>query len=468
MNREVKALPVISVIMPVHNGARTLDRSLSSLVRQTFRGWELLVVDDGSTDTSYERLQGWREQDARIRVLRSEANCGPGAARNEAIRHSTGRTIVYLDCDDEFYPNYLEQVARLRDRADILIFGYDYLAEGEDFARARTWNPAPDKHLFFERNLSTPLGVAHRRELWAGVGGFDESLWCQEDWDFWKRLARTGSEFLFIPLRSGIYRFRPGSRSLAPRVTPSQLAAYESSRSAAGPLYGDLAGPTVRRSVSHIVFAAPYSYLDPAHPASAVARDTLELLARSGFTCQAFCGAGIAETGGVESNLGALGLSHQSRNSSCGPYFGRVTFACNRGVPVTLVQPLLTDPEDPRPGAMACFLAFFEVFLERSRPDTLLTHTGNPRLDPIIRLARRRDIPVVLSILDVAHVDRVAFSNVDYCLVTSEDLRQRYWDDLGLACIALPPTTDLARAGPAYTEFFRNIRPQPGPPFIPR
>src|SRR3954447_5681621 len=135
MNRTV---PLVSVVMPVYNGLQTVDRSVSSLMRQTFTDWELLAADDGSTDGSYQRLSNRSRQDGRIRVLRSGENRGPGAARNEALRHAAGDMVAYLDCDDEFYPDYLGQVARLSDRADILVFGYDYLADGDDPSRMRT------------------------------------------------------------------------------------------------------------------------------------------------------------------------------------------------------------------------------------------------------------------------------------------------------------------------------------------
>ena len=310
--------PFISVIMPVHDGMATLDRAIASLTRQTFPAWELLAVDDGSADGSFERLRDWGRRDSRIRVLRMAENRGPGAARNEALRHAAGDMVSYLDCDDEFYPDYLEHVARLGERADVLIFGYDYLVEGEDRSRARTWDPAPLRHLFFEQNLSTPLGVAHKRDLWARVGGFDESLWCQEDWEYWKRLARTGAEVLFIPLRSGLYRFRMESRSQAPKITPAQLATYKASRLAGDSLYGAPPRPVRRQAVQKILFAAPYSYLAPTNPAATAAVDLLDLLARSGFTCQAFCGTGpdgVAD-GDIERTLDGMGLPHQSRNKS--------------------------------------------------------------------------------------------------------------------------------------------------------
>ena len=78
----------------------------------------------------------------------------------------------------------------------------------------RTWQPAELYPRLFERNLATPLGVAHRRSLLERVGLFQESLpGVEEDWDLWKRFAAAGASFLFVPRKSGRYHIRPGSRS---------------------------------------------------------------------------------------------------------------------------------------------------------------------------------------------------------------------------------------------------------------
>jgi glycosyltransferase involved in cell wall biosynthesis len=87
---------VISVIMPVYNGLTTINRSISSLSKQSYSNWELLVIDDASTDASLDRLMDWSEKDSRIKVLRTDRNLGPSAARNEGLRHASGVVITYL------------------------------------------------------------------------------------------------------------------------------------------------------------------------------------------------------------------------------------------------------------------------------------------------------------------------------------------------------------------------------------
>lgn len=456
--------------MPVYNGVKTIERSISSLSKQTFSNFELLVVDDGSNDGSLDLLLHWNYQDHRVRVLQTRHNLGPAAARNLAAQHACGDMITYLDCDDEYYPDYLEQVVRLSQQAQILIFGYDYCVEGDKSSSIRFWEPTQHSHTFFERNLTTPLGLAHHRSLLNQVGGFNELLWCQEDWDYWKRLVRTGARVRFVPQRSGLYRFRQGSRSLAPKATSRQLAAYQASWAKGASLYGDPLPPLRRHPVQKVLFAAPHSYFQWSDPVAATASGILQSLTLSGFTCQAFCGLGFApdESQSIEPTLRGLGLPFQVRDCLHGPYSSRLFLTREGNVPITLVLPNSTTTDGDQVPAIEPFLAFFEKYLETYQPDVLLTHSANPYFDPIIRLAKRRDIPIVVPLLDVPQGDRVRFYYVDYCLVQSEELRKQYWNDWGLACIALPPITNLEQAQPAYAEFFSKVHPQPGPPFMPQ
>jgi GT2 family glycosyltransferase len=186
--------PLVSVIMPVYNGMATLERAVRSVQAQTFADWELLVVDDCSTDGSREAVASWAAVDPRIRPLCSAENRGPGAARNLGLRSARGEFIAYLDGDDEYDPQYLEHVARLRDKGDVLVFGYDFvqddgrsphpdplprgegtkgkplpegegtppspcpLPEGEGTARTMMWRPEEHHHRTFATNIVVPLG----------------------------------------------------------------------------------------------------------------------------------------------------------------------------------------------------------------------------------------------------------------------------------------------------------------------
>jgi glycosyltransferase involved in cell wall biosynthesis len=222
--------PLISVIMQVHNGTATLDRAIRSVRAQTFSDWELVAVDDVSTDESYSVLQRWAASDARIRVVRLDENRGPASARNAAIGIARGRLIAYLDHDDEYYPDYLAQVDRLHGTGEVLIFALDVVYDDRDpAAPARTWEPARLSRNLFARNIVVPLGVAHRRTLWEKVGGFNELVWTGEDDDFLRRLARAGVQFAFVPFKSGRYHVHADSHCRHLRRTPRRRPAVPES-----------------------------------------------------------------------------------------------------------------------------------------------------------------------------------------------------------------------------------------------
>lgn len=208
--------------MPVFNGTVTLDRAIDSLRRQTFARWEMLAIDDASTDRSHERLLQWSRRDRRIRVLQLTENRGPAAARNEGLRHAAGALIAYLDHDDEYYPCYLGRLDEFGGRADVLVSRHDLVRDDVPFkSRTRTWAPGAHHEQIFIRNIATPLGIAHHRELCGRIGGFDEQLRYEEDWDLWKRFARADASFLYLSGRSGLYHIRSDSLSRAGRTETS-------------------------------------------------------------------------------------------------------------------------------------------------------------------------------------------------------------------------------------------------------
>jgi glycosyltransferase involved in cell wall biosynthesis len=113
----------VSVIIPLYNKQRTVERAIRSIQSQTFQDLELIVVDDGSTDGSVDRLLATGiDRDPRFRLIR-QANRGPGAARNEAARSARGRHLAFLDADDEWMPQYLQRaMSSLRSEPECRMF----------------------------------------------------------------------------------------------------------------------------------------------------------------------------------------------------------------------------------------------------------------------------------------------------------------------------------------------------------
>jgi FkbM family methyltransferase len=186
-------VPVISVVLPVHNGAASLDRALASLRTQTFADWELLAVDDASTDDTAARLAAAAAADARVRVFRHPTRRGPAAARNTALAAARGEWVAYLDDGDAFYPDHLGRVCEWRGRADVLVFRCDPVEGGDGPPPVSRTPPAlPD--------------VVHRRALLARSGYFPELLDGDpgRPWeDLWHRFGAAGATIATVAHASG-------------------------------------------------------------------------------------------------------------------------------------------------------------------------------------------------------------------------------------------------------------------------
>lgn len=119
-------MPKISVIMPVYNGERFLAESLNSVLEQTFCEYEILCIDDGSTDSTIRILEKYQEKDCRIKVLQNKKREGAAYSRNKGIKYSRGKYLIFLDSDDIFEEEMLETVyeAAERNNTDIIMFDY--------------------------------------------------------------------------------------------------------------------------------------------------------------------------------------------------------------------------------------------------------------------------------------------------------------------------------------------------------
>jgi glycosyltransferase involved in cell wall biosynthesis len=191
--------PAVSAIVPTYNRGRLLRDAIDSVVRQTFVDWELLIVDDGSTDGSLSFVS--ELADARIRVLTIPHSGSPARARNAAVGVARGEWIAFLDSDDVWLPRKLElQIGALRDRPACgwSCTGYGFIDEAGAPTQRRAGRPYEpvsgwilDELLGGVAGLSVSIQtVAVQRSLLAEVGEFDEALVPREDLDLILRLAR--------------------------------------------------------------------------------------------------------------------------------------------------------------------------------------------------------------------------------------------------------------------------------------
>jgi glycosyltransferase involved in cell wall biosynthesis len=208
-------MPVISVIIPAYNAEKTIAQTIESVLNQSFVDFELLVINDGSTDSTLDVLG--QIKDSRIQVF-SYGNAGVSAARNRGVSNSSGEFIAFLDADDLWTPDKLqEQLKALEDNknAGLAYSWTDWIDESGQFLRPggyinKNGNVfAALLHRDFVESGSNPL---IRKQALSEVGGFDDSLAQAEDWDMWLRLAAR-YEFVCVPKPHILYRICPNSGS---------------------------------------------------------------------------------------------------------------------------------------------------------------------------------------------------------------------------------------------------------------
>ena len=197
--------PEVSVVMPVHNAMPYLDIAVESTLGQTFRNFEFVILDDGSTDGSTERLREWASRDPRIKLLEEKRNMGPARSSERVARAASAPIVARMDADDVSYPTRLaEQLAVLHDHPDVGVVGglYDVIsANGERIRGPEPWR-------LKQRGSVPPFGngpMMYRREVFEQAGGYRTQCEFWEDHDLILRMSAI-SKVMVVP--HAIYQVR--------------------------------------------------------------------------------------------------------------------------------------------------------------------------------------------------------------------------------------------------------------------
>jgi glycosyltransferase involved in cell wall biosynthesis len=203
----------VSVVIATYNRAYILRQALDSVLAQTCRDFEILIVDDGSSDNTREIVESFRSD--RIRFIRHDRNRGVSAAWNTAIKNAKGSLIAFLDSDDLWKPNYLErQVNFLSAHPEVAVVFCDTEIQGSSpmipslisvmrvFRELVRANPKVVEHVFSARQMYLclleevpikPTAAVVRREIFDRLGLFDEAWPSGTDWDMFFRISRVAS-----------------------------------------------------------------------------------------------------------------------------------------------------------------------------------------------------------------------------------------------------------------------------------
>ena len=176
----------LSIIMPIYNCINYIDRSITSIINQTFDKWELILIDDGSTDGSGKKCDLFAQMDRRITVIH-QVNAGVSAARNSGLNNANGSYVMFVDADDYLSENYCEQLMQCTAKVDLVIGGYTQVTKQTQCVFF------VDSQCISLDNIGTVFGELYAKHLtnapWAKVyrrliiGGqrFDESVQLGED-----------------------------------------------------------------------------------------------------------------------------------------------------------------------------------------------------------------------------------------------------------------------------------------------
>lgn len=225
--------PIVSIMMPAYNAEHTIEQAIASVLAQTMPDWELIVVDDGSSDGTAQRAAAYAARDARIRLVR-QANGGEASARNTALQHMRGELVAFLDADDFYLPDHLALTTAYLEahpeRDGVYTDGYHCDEQGTQLKPLSSRRRGPFEGWLYPELVAAsdvfgpPLCLVLRRGLIDQYGlAFDPAIVIGPDWDFTTRYAHD-AQFGYIDQCTCCYRVH--RNNITNRVDLDRRALY--------------------------------------------------------------------------------------------------------------------------------------------------------------------------------------------------------------------------------------------------
>jgi glycosyltransferase involved in cell wall biosynthesis len=220
--------PTVSVCIPTYNRRDYLRQTLESVYAQTYRDFEVVVVDDGSTDGTAEMI---KNSDYNVRYF-WQANAGLAAARNKLIELATGHYITFIDSDDLLMPDALERMTKAAEDEDepVAVYGAYLRIDGQGNVIGRCKRTLRTGHItryLFEDILVHSCGSMFPKKILQEAGGFDTSLPLFCDYDLWLRLS---TRYKFIALKEPTFKRRRHSSNLSAASAANKMGELEGLR----------------------------------------------------------------------------------------------------------------------------------------------------------------------------------------------------------------------------------------------
>lgn len=206
----MKHKPIISIILPTYNGCKYLQGAIKSCIMQTFNKWELIIIDDCSTDETPNVLSHFLRSDDRIQVYRNKINMGLPYSLNRGFNVAAGVYLTWTSDDNYYRPTALDEMFRFLNNNENIDIVYT------DYTEIDAKN-----NILAKRNVSLPEMLAYyncigpcflfKREVYTSKNKYSEDLFLAEDYDFW---LRSSGSFVLKPLHKNLYFYRHHSDSL--------------------------------------------------------------------------------------------------------------------------------------------------------------------------------------------------------------------------------------------------------------
>ncbi len=207
-------MPKVSIVVPSYNRADFIAQTIESILAQSFRDFDLLFIDDGSTDKTEDIVRYYAERDARVQY-HYQANEERARARTHGVELADSDYVAFVDSDDIWYPHKLAEQVDVLDALSEMVLVYSAVdridMQGKHLPPAPRQRKGESGFVFFDllrRNMIPSVTPMARLSTLKEVGAQNTELIPYEDWDYWLRVARRG-EFYHIPESLGAYRLHP-------------------------------------------------------------------------------------------------------------------------------------------------------------------------------------------------------------------------------------------------------------------
>ena len=238
---------LISIVLPVYNGAEHMAGSIESVINQTYRNWELIIVNDCSTDDTLNIAESYQRKDPRIRVFSNEKNLKLPLTLNAGFAQAKGEYYTWTSDDNLYKPEALSRLARELDQDSSCAMVYsdciDIDADGKEISSEIRMEP---EYIMFGNVIGASF--LYRAEVAKKVGTYDANLFLAEDYDYWMRIYRVGK---IKHIKEFLYQYRRHSGSLsATKKASVNMQTYRALEKNFLPLFAD----AKKHRLEHVLF----------------------------------------------------------------------------------------------------------------------------------------------------------------------------------------------------------------------